>query len=406
MSGYDYRARTREGEILTDRIEGSDRDSVVEALRRRDLLVLDVTPEKEGRRGVFESVAERVGGGRDHLVVFTRQLATMVEAGIPLVRSLRVLAEHSESPRLEEVIDSVRSDVESGASFSEALERRGEVFGRLYVEMVRAGELGGALAEVLDRVAVQLEKEQELRRQVRAALAYPVFVLAFALVATTFMLLFVVPIFSGMYQDLGGQLPLPTRVAVGLSNAIGGPLGLVLVACLIPAAIFVRRRAVSGEGRAKVAALLLRAPFGVGSLTKKVALARVSRTLGSLVSSGVPVLEALKTTANSSGNPVVESAMLRAGAAVSDGSEIHAALQVESVFPGLVVRMVAVGEETGELDAMLDKVADFYESEVDAAVKSLTSIIEPVMILTVGALVGAVIVAMYLPMFRIFELIQ
>ncbi len=403
MNVYKYKARNPEGEILRDEIEGEGRDAVAELLRSRGLLVIDVS-EQGLREHEIPSLAQGVRA--DDLVVFTRQLATMIEAGLPLVRSLRILTEQTESAKLRDIVGAVRKDIESGSSLSEALHRHEKVFGKLYVEMVRAGEVGGALDEVLLRVAAQLEKDQELRRKVRGAMAYPLFVLAFALVAAMFMLIFIVPIFAGMYADLGGSLPLPTRIALGLSSfltGLGGSAMLVLAAA--GAFVFVRW-ARTENGRKRWGRFVLRIPLGIGGVVRKVALARCARTLGALISSGVPILQALEISATSSGNPVVEAALLRGRDSIRQGSPIHAPLETESVFPPMVTRMIAVGEETGNLDGMLSKIADFYESEVDNTVKSLTSIIEPVMILIVGGIVGAIIISMYLPMFRIFELIE
>lgn len=403
MSVYKYRVRNSEGRILSDKIEGEDRSAVVELLRRRGLLVIDV--REQGLRE--REVPLPFGGVRaDDLVIFTRQLATLVEAGMPLVRSLRVLAEQTESSRLREVVGAVRRDIEAGSSLSAALEARPEVFGKLYVEMVRAGEVGGALDEVLLRVASQLEKDRDLKRKVQGAMAYPAFVLAFALVAALFMLVFIVPIFAEMYADLGGSLPLATRLALGLSSFFTGLGGIVFLAAVAAASFTLARWTHTKKGKAAWGRIVLKAPLGLGGVVKKVALARCARTLGALVSSGVPILQALEVAATSSGNPVVEEALLRARDGIRQGASIHGSLEPESVFPPMVTRMIAVGEETGNLDGMLGKIADFYEAEVDATVKSLTSIIEPVMILIVGAVVGAIIISMYLPMFGIFELIE
>ncbi|MGH3086335.1 MAG: type II secretion system F family protein [Rubrobacteraceae bacterium] len=403
MSVYNYKVRDPQGEILRDQIEGRDRDSVAESLRGKGLLVIEIREQSPFRRELFDPF--KTVRGAD-LVIFTRQLATMIEAGLPLVRSLGILAAQTESKKLQETIEKVRKDIEGGSSLSEALQRGEDVFGRLYVEMVRAGEVGGALDEVLLRIAAQLEKDQELKRKVRGAMAYPAFVLAFALVAALFMLVFIVPIFAGMYRDLGGNLPLPTRIALGVSDALTGLGGLVFLALICAGAYLFLRWVRTEEGRKFWGRTVLKIPFGIGGVVKKVALARCARTLGALVSSGVPILQALEIAATSSGNSLVENAVLRSREAIRRGSPIHAPLEEETIFPPMVTRMIAVGEETGNLDGMLAKIADFYESEVDNTVKSLTSIIEPVMILIVGAIVGAIIVSMYLPMFRIFELIE
>ncbi|AHY46649.1 Type II secretory pathway component PulF [Rubrobacter radiotolerans] len=404
MDTYRYRVRRQGGDIVSGELEGADREAVVEALRREGLLVIEVSREERGlRRFGLGGLRERVG--REDLVVFTRQLATMTEAGVPLVRSLGLLAEGSESANLARVLHRLKRDIESGASFSGALLRQESVFGRLYVQMVRAGEHGGALDEVLLRVAAQLEREQELRRQVRSAMVYPTFVLAFALLATLLMFVFVVPVFAGMYDDLGGELPLPTRLAIGVSDLLSSPVGLGAALCVGLAVWLLVRRTRTENGRNLLGRISLALPLGLGRLAGKVALARVARTLGSLVSAGVPILEAVEITAAASGNPVVEAALLRAREEVGRGESVAAALSGEPVFPHLVVRMVAVGEETGNLDGTLAKVADFYEAEVENAVRSLTAAVEPALIVAVGAIVGTTIITMYLPMFRVFELL-
>ncbi len=401
MAVYDYKARDGRGGILEDRTEGRSVAEVAAELRRRNLLVISVREQRAARSLVFE-LFDRVT--TDDLVVFTRQLATMIGAGLPLVRALHALAEQAEKRRLRDVVSGVRADVESGAALSAALAGRRDVFPNLYVEMVRAGEVGGVLDEVLPRLASQLEHDRELKRKVKSALAYPATVLALALLAAAFMLVFVVPVFARMFEDLGGVLPLPTRIAMGLSDLVVGIGGVVLlVAGSLGVIAFLRWRRTE-VGRRAWGRLSLSIPLGIGQVVRKVALARFARTLGALATSGVPILQAIEITAGSSGNPVIEEALLAGRDAVRVGAPIHRALE-GGVFPPMVTRMISVGEETGELDSMLARIADFYEAEVDATVKALTSIIEPLMIVVVGAIVGGLIVAMYLPMFRVFELI-
>ncbi len=373
---------------------------VAAALRRRGLLVIEVRELGRARGGLWP-----FGGVRPvDLVVFTRQLSTMVGAGLPIVRALRTLSAQADGHRLRPIISALAGDVEAGTSLSEALGRR-EVFPRLYVEMVRAGEVGGMIDDVLLRLASQLENDQELRRKVKGAMAYPATVLLLAALATVFMLVFVVPVFARMFEDLDGQLPLPTRIAMGLSDLLTGPGGLLLALCCAGlAALFVRWRR-TDEGRRAWGRLVLALPFGLGGIARKVALARFARTLAALGAAGVPILIAIEVTARSCGNPVVEEALMRTGEAVRAGTPVHQSLEAEPVFPAMVTRMISVGEETGELDAMLVRIAGFYESEIDATVKALASVIEPIMIVVVGAIVGGIVIAMYLPMFRIFDLI-
>jgi len=403
LAVYTYKARSRGGEVVQDQIEGSDTMSVAAALRQQGLLVIDIKEQGVGQKDILEPF-KRVK--LDDLVVFTRQFATMINAGLPIVRALYILSEQTDKGKLKETVDDVRKQVEAGLALSEALEKHPKVFSRLYVEMVRAGEIGGILDDVLLRVAGQLEKDQDLRRKVKSAMTYPTVVLVLAVLAASFMLIFIVPIFARMFEDLGGQLPLPTRVAMGLSSLLTSPFGVLLYALLIGGVVFFLRWRKTENGRKVVDPLMLRLPAKIGDIMQKVALARFARTLGTLSAAGVPILQALEITARSSGNWTVERALLRSREAIREGLPIYAPLEDEKVFPPMVTRMIAVGEETGDIDGMLTKIAEFYESEVDAAVKALTSIIEPLMIVVVGGIVGGIIVAMYLPMFRIFELIE
>lgn len=403
LATFTYKARDRTGGVLKDRMEAEDAAAVVEKLRARGLIVIDVSEQRIASRDLlqrFRRVKSR------ELVIFTRQFATMIGAGLSMSRSLQVLYEQTQSPALREAVAAVRTDVESGATLSGALARHPEVFPKVYVEMVRSGEAGGILDSVLSRLAGQLESDQELRRKVRSAMAYPTVVLVLAAVVSAAMLVFVVPVFASMFEDLGGNLPLPTRVAMALSGLLTGPLGLVVLLGIALGLYSFSRWRRTAAGRAWWDRAVLRLPLGVGEIARKVAIARSSRTLGALISTGVPILRAFEITAATAGSQPVERALLASRDSIRDGRRIHHTLQSEPVFPPMVSRMVAVGEETGDLTGMLGKVADFYESEVDAALGSLTSVIEPVMILIVGAIVGGVIVAMYLPMFRVFELIQ
>ncbi|MGI8865423.1 MAG: type II secretion system F family protein, partial [Rubrobacteraceae bacterium] len=289
---------------------------------------------------------------------------------------------------------------------SEALEKHPKVFDKLYVEMVRAGEIGGILDGVLIRVATQLENDQELRRKVKSAMTYPVVVLILAILAASFMLIFIVPIFAKMFADLGGTLPLPTQIAMGASNILTSIWGVFVYVGAGLGIFFFLRWIKTENGRKVWGRVVLKIPAKIGDVVQKVALARFARTLGTLSGAGVPILQALEITATSSGNWVVERALLKSRDAIREGIPIYKPLEEEWVFPPMTTRMIAIGEETGDIDGMLQKIAEFYESEVDATVKALTSIIEPLMIVVVGGIVGGIIVTMYLPMFKIFELIE
>lgn len=403
MPTFTYKARTRRGEVLQDTVEGESQMIVAATLRQQGLLVIDVKEQGVGQKDILEPF-KRVR--LTDLVVFTRQFATMINAGLPIVRALYVLSEQTSNPKLTEVLVAVRKDVEAGFALSEALAKHPRVFNRLYVEMVRAGEIGGILDGVLLRVASQLEKDQELRRKVRSAMTYPLVVLVLAILAAAFMLIFIVPIFARMFEDLGGTLPLPTRIAMGLSQLLTGVGGILVAAAMIGGVYFFLRWIRTEPGHRAWGKAVLKLPVTIGDIVQKVALARFARTLGTLSAAGVPILQSLEITATSSGNWVIENALLKSRDAIREGHPIYRPLEGEPAFPPMVTRMISVGEETGDLDGMLAKIAEFYESEVDAAVKSLTSVIEPLMIVVVGVIVGGIIIAMYLPMFQIFELIE
>ena len=403
MATFTYKARDRRGGVLQDQIEAEDTRAVASTLRQQGLLVIDIKEQGVGQKDILEPFKKVK---LDEVVIFTRQFATMINAGLPIVRSLYILGEQTTNKKLTDTVVQVRKDVEAGLALSEALAKHPKVFNRLYVEMVRAGEIGGILDEVLLRIASQLEKDQELRRKVKSAMTYPTVVLILAIVAAAFMLVFIVPIFAKMFEDLGGTLPLPTRIAMGLSSLLTGPLGILVAAAFIGGIVFFLRWKETEQGRKVWGRVILKLPAKIGEVVQKVALARFARTLGTLSAAGVPILQALEITATSSGNWVIEQALLKSRDSIREGIPIYRPLESEPVFPPMVTRMIAVGEETGDIDGMLSKIAEFYESEVDATVKALTSIIEPLMIVVVGGIVGGIIVAMYLPMFKIFDLIK
>src|SRR5215203_4439711 len=403
MALYTYRALDKQGEIIQDKLEGSGEMAVAHELRQQGLLVIDVKEQSVGQKDILEPF-KRIKLA--DLVVFSRQLATMINAGLPIVRALYVLSEQTQNPKLKDVVVAVRKDVEAGSSLSQVLEKQPEVFSRLYVEMVKAGKVGGILDGVLLRLADQLERDQDLRRKIRAALTYPAVVVVLAVLVSSFMLIFIVPVFAGVYQDLGGTLPLPTRICMLLSNILTSFWGILVYAAMGLGVYLFFRWKKTERGRKVWGRAVLRIPAKIGDVVQKAVLARFARTLGTLSAAGVPILQAMEITATSSGNWVVENALLKGRDAIREGLPIYRPLEEEPVFPPMVTRMIAVGEETGDIDGMLTKIAEFYESEVDAAVKALTSIIEPIMVLVVGSIVGAIVISMYLPMFEIFNLIE
>jgi type IV pilus assembly protein PilC len=395
MALYTYRALDKQGEIIQDKLEGSGEMAVAHELRQQGLLVIDVKEQSVGQKDILEPF-KRIKLA--DLVVFSRQLATMINAGLPIVRALYVLSEQTQNPKLK--------DVEAGSSLSQVLEKQPEVFSRLYVEMVKAGEIGGILDGVLLRLADQLERDQDLRRKIRSAMTYPIVVLVFAILAASFMLIFIVPVFAGLFQDLGGTLPLPTRITMAISDILTSIFGVFVYAGMALAVVMFLRWKKSENGRKVWGRAVLRISAKIGDVVKKATLARFARTFATLSAAGVPILQAIEITATSSGNWVVEKALLKSKDAIREGIPIYKPLEEEPVFPPMVTRMIAVGEESGDIDGMLTKIAEFYESEVDAAVKALTSIIEPLMVVIVGSIVGAIVISMYLPMFEIFNLIE
>jgi type IV pilus assembly protein PilC len=339
------------------------------------------------------------------LAIMTRQLATMVQSGMTILRALYVLEAQTENKILAEAIIAVRKDVEAGLSLSDALERHPKIFDPLFVSMTRAGETGGMLDEALVRVADQLEKADSLRRQVKSAMTYPAVVITFAGAVLLALVAFLVPVFIGVFKQFGGGLPPITKVTVMFSNALTG-YWYVMFACVIAAVTAFRKWKRSEWGRPQWDRFRLRVPMKIGEIVQKVALARWSRTLSALVSAGVPLLQALDITGKTAGNTVVEEAMAGVIESVKSGGTIADPLKDSPVFPAMVSHMVSVGEETGSLDTMLSKIADFYEDQVDAAVKSLTSILEPVMIVIVGGIVGFIVISMYLPLFKVYDAIK
>jgi type IV pilus assembly protein PilC len=404
MASFAYSAINAQGAVLNGEIQAPDVSAAREQLRLRGLL-----PERLDQVASEDDAGlERVevkGVKPKSLQVFSRQFATMIEAGLSVVASLVILEDQTEDINLSMVIGQVRSDVEGGLMLSEAMARHPTVFDRLYTSMVEAGETGGILDNVLDRVAVQIEKSAAIKRRVKGAMIYPTMVLCFAFVVLTGMLLFLVPVFVGVFTQFGGHLPTLTQYVVDGSNVLKGYWFIIFPGFFASIWGFKRwKRSVAG--RRKWDAILLQVPLKIGDTVLKVAMARTSRTLATLVASGVDIIKSLEIAANTAGNAVIEDALYEVRYRVEEGVPIAQPLLDNPVFPPMVSQMVKIGEETGELDKMLSKVADFYEDEVDAAVGALTSIIEPLMMLGVGAVVGVIIIAMYMPMFKMLQAIH
>jgi len=402
MATYVFKAMDITGAKATGEVDAESKQVVSDQLKQRGLIVLDIA-DKHGSKEINLSFMERIKAA--DLTIMTRQLATMVSSGMTILRALYVLEAQTESKPLSETIVKVRKDVEAGLPLSDALERHPKVFSPLYVAMTRAGETGGMLEDSLTRVADQLEKEDSLRRQIKSAMVYPGVVLGFALTVLVGLVTFLVPVFVGVFKEFGGDLPTITKVTVGLSNAMKGYWWAWILGSAGSVYAF-RKWKSTHRGRGQWDAFRLRIPMKIGDIVQKIALARWSRTLSALVSAGVPLLAALDITAKTAGNRDVENAMAEVIESVKRGGTIAEPLKNSPVFPGMVSHMVGVGEETGAMDAMLSKIADFYEDQVAAAVKSLTSILEPIMLVVVGGIVGFVVISMYMPLFKVYDSIK
>ncbi len=340
----------------------------------------------------------------DDLVVFTRQFATMIDAGLPIVQGLDILAQQQPNPTFKKVLMEVKADVESGSTFADALKKHPKVFDQLFVSLVAAGEVGGVLDTVLNRLAQQMEKAKEVREKVKKALRYPMIVIVVAVVVVAAMMKFVIPTFAKMFEDMGGQLPLPTRIAIGLSNWFSHNF-LWLTIGVIALIVLYRYIASTEKGRRILDAMFLKLP-AFGDLIKKQAVARFTRTLGTILSSGVPIMDGLEIVAASSGNKIIEEEIMKVREAITQGKNMTEPLKESKIFPPLVVQMIEVGEQTGSLDSMLNKIADFYETEVDNAVEGITAMIEPLIVVFLGVVVGGLLVAMYLPIFQIGQTVM
>jgi type IV pilus assembly protein PilC len=402
---FTYRVRDKAGRTVEGELEADNATLVAGKLRSMGYTPISI--EKRGSQGVFTEV--KIPGLTDRVklkdvAVFSRQFATMINSGLALLRALAILAEQTENKELARIIGEVRIDVEKGSSLSAALSRHPKAFSRLYVSMVRSGEAGGTLDSVLLRLADTIEKQVELRRKIKSAMTYPIVVFVLVIMIATAMLVFIVPTFKNMYKDLGGTLPAPTRFLIAVSDAARTMFPFIIVGLILGAWGF-RRWIKSDSGRARWDTVKLRFPV-FGPLVRKTALSRFSRTLAALTRSGVPILESLDIVSITSGNHVVSVAIEDVQRAVKGGDSLARPLENHEVFPPMVVQMMAVGEETGALDEMLDKIADFYDQEISATVDALTSLIEPLLIIMMGIIVGGMIIALYLPMFNIIKLIK
>jgi type IV pilus assembly protein PilC len=404
MANFAFKALDLAGASTRGEIEAGDKQAVAAQLRSKGLIVVDIEELVPASAGDILARFKRVKA--DELVIATRQLSTMVNSGMSLLRSLYVIEEQTENDKLREIFVDVRKDVEAGLALSDALRKHPDIFNDLYVAMVQAGETGGILDNTLVRVAEQLEKDAALRRQIKAAMVYPTMIASFAFIVLFALVAFLVPVFEKIFKDFGGDLPAITKFTVWLSH-MATERFYVIFAVIFGTVWAFRTWKNSDTGRMQWDRLKLKFPMKIGDIVQKVALARFSRTFSGLIAAGVPMLEAIDITGKTSGNKVIEKAMDDVRESVKKGGSLTAPMmEVPEAFPIMVTQMIGVGEETGALETMMTKVADFYEEQVEAAVKALTSILEPIMIVVVGAIVGFIVIAMYLPMFKVYDQIK
>jgi type IV pilus assembly protein PilC len=402
MPVYTWKGRSRQGNIKKGEIEAANEAAVMAQLRAQLILPVNV---KEKAKDISEYLPFlKQGIKTKELVIFTRQFATMIDAGLPLVQCLQILGDQQPNKTFKEILREIRTDVEQGATFADALGKHPKPFDALYTNLVAAGEIGGILDTILNRLAVYLEKADALARKVKGAMVYPTTVLVVAIGVVILLLTKVIPTFEKMFEDFGGTLPGPTQVVVNISHFVQEWIGPALVGLALVIGAFNMARRRNRRFRRQTDALFLKAPV-FGSLLRKVAVARFTRTLGTMISSGVPILDGLDIVAKTAGNVVIEEALYDVKAAITEGKTIAEPLAESEVFPGMVVQMIAVGEETGAMETMLGKIADFYDDEVDAAVEALTALLEPLMMVFLGGTVGGLLIAMYLPIFKIAETI-
>jgi type IV pilus assembly protein PilC len=395
MPIFKWVAETRKGKTLKGEVEAADEKIARLQLKRRNLTVTKI---KEKPKDLFEGVSFMQPKVKNKdIVIFTRQFSTMIDAGLPLVQGLNILAEQTENKTFRDILKTITRDVEGGSSLGEALKKHPKIFDQLFVNLVAAGEIGGILDTILQRLAAYIEKAEKLKGQIKGAMTYPVVVMAIAILVIAVILVFVIPVFEDMFASFGSALPVPTQIVVNLSRFLKGNIHWLIMAGIAAGIIFKKYRN-SKSGRRATDSLLLKLPI-FGQLLRKVAVARFTRTLGTMIGSGVPILDALEVVAKTAGNVILEEVIYDVRGSIAEGQTIAEPLSEADVFPSMVVQMISVGEATGALDTMLEKIADFYDDEVDAAVDALTSMLEPLLMVFLGGSIGGLVVAMYLPIF-------
>ena len=396
MPVYKWVAETKRGRTLKGEIEAADEKIARLQLKRRNLTVKKI---KQKPKDLFENVSFlQPKVSKKDIVVFTRQFSTMIDAGLPLVQGLTILAEQSDNKTFRKILKQVTKDVEGGSTLAEALKKHPNVFDDLFVNLVAAGEVGGILDTILQRLAAYIEKAEKLRSKIKGAMTYPIVVMCIAILVIAVILIFVIPVFEDMFASVGSALPAPTQLVVNLSRFVKGNI-VYIVGALVALFWAFKAYRKSEKGRKQTDALFLKLPI-FGPLLKKVAVARFTRTLGTMISSGVPILDALEIVAKTSGNKVLEEVILEVRGSIAEGQTIAEPLSETDIFPSMVIQMISVGEATGALDTMLEKIADFYDDEVDTAVEALTSMLEPMLMVFLGGSIGGLVVAMYLPIFQ------
>ncbi len=399
MPKFNWEARTKSGAVQKGVMEASNASLVEAQLKRFGFTGISI---KEEAKSVSIKLPGFGGGGKvetKDLVVFTRQFATMIDSGLPLVQCLEILAGQQENKTFKDVLFKVKEDVESGSTFADALGKHPKAFDQLYVNLVAAGEVGGILDTILNRLAAYIEKAQKLKKQVKGALVYPTTIIAIAVIVVGVILVFVIPTFAKMFADFGGDLPAPTKIVIALSDFLKKYIILMVIGFFMLSAAFKKYYA-TPKGQKVIDRLALKAPV-FGPLIRKVSVAKFTRTLGTMISSGVPIMDGLEIVAKTAGNKIVEEAIYRVRQAIAEGKTMAEPLAESGVFPPMVVQMISVGEATGAMDAMLNKIADFYDDEVDDAVGALTAMMEPMLMVFLGTTVGGLVIAMYLPIFKL-----
>jgi len=399
---FAWAGKSRDGKIQKGETVASNKDEVMNLLRKQGIIVTSVNAKG---KGIDIKIPGFGGGVTDKdIIVFTRQFATMIDAGLPLVQCLEILGNQTENKVLAKAIVEIRENVESGSTYADALSKHPKIFNDLYVNLVAAGEVGGILDTILGRLTAYIEKNMKLKKQIKSAMVYPAVVMCVAVGVIAVLMIFVIPMFAKMFQDMGGQLPAPTQIVINISNFMVSKKMLVVVAAIIGVVVGIKKFYSTKKGRLMMDSMFLKLPI-VGPLVRKIAVSKFTRTLGTLMGAGVPIMDGLEIVAKTAGNKVVENTVMATRTSISEGKTLSEPLLQSGVFPPMVTQMISVGETTGALDAMLSKIADFYDDEVDSAVEAMTAALEPALMVFLGIGVGFIIIAMYLPIFKLASVV-